>query len=149
MEGANPPREVYMRKRQLGLYIGLAVAVIIVGVIFVVTRSGADKSPSTNTQASNQQSKDTNQIAAKSSITISNMAYSPATLTVKAGTKVTWTNQDGVAHSVTSSDGSSMAFDSGLLGKGQTYTLTFTQPGTYDYHCSVHPFMKGTVVVTR
>src|SRR3989442_756413 len=59
---------------------------------------------------------------------------------------VTWVNKDTVTHTVTS-DGSSL-FDSGFMPTGATFQFTFTMAGTYPYYCTVHPFMKGTVVVT-
>lgn len=81
---------------------------------------------------------------ASNSVQISNFSYSPATLTVKVGDSVTWTNQDNVAHSATANDGS---FDTGLLDKGKSGTATFSKAGTYSYHCSLHPNMKATIIV--
>jgi len=72
--------------------------------------------------------------------------FSPANLTVKVGKTVTWVNKDTVTHTVTS-DGSSL-FDSGFMPTGATFQFTFTMAGTYPYYCTVHPFMKGTIVVT-
>src|SRR2546426_977128 len=72
--------------------------------------------------------------------------FSPANLTVKVGKTVTWVNKDTVTHTVTS-DGSSV-FDSGFMPTGATFQFTFTTAGTYPYYCTVHPFMKGTIVVT-
>jgi len=72
--------------------------------------------------------------------------FSPANLTVKVGKTVTWVNKDTVTHTVTS-DGSSL-FDSGFMPTGATFQFTFTTAGTYPYYCTVHPFMKGTIVVT-
>jgi plastocyanin len=68
-------------------------------------------------------------------------------LTVKTGTVVTWVNQDGVSHTITSDTGSPVAFSSDSLSNGASYTFTFTLPGTYTYHCSIHPSMKGTIIV--
>ena len=82
------------------------------------------------------------------SVTIKNLEFSPATVTVKAGTPVTWTNLDEVPHTVTSKDPSPESFDSGLFSKGETFSRTFTVAGTYPYYCTVHPFMKATVIVT-
>jgi plastocyanin len=73
-----------------------------------------------------------------------NLAFVPARTEVSAGTTVEWTNNDPLAHSVTADDGS---WDSGLVQPGHTWRRTFAQPGTYGYHCTPHPFMKGTVVV--
>src|SRR5881296_638495 len=72
--------------------------------------------------------------------------FSPANLTVKVGKTVTWVNKDTVTHTVTS-DGSSM-FDSGFMPTGATFQFTFTTARTYPYYCTVHPYMKGTIVVT-
>lgn len=73
-----------------------------------------------------------------------NLAFFPGTIEVAAGTTVEWTNNDPLQHSVTADDGS---FWSGLVAPGGTWRHTFTRPGTYTYHCTPHPFMKGTVVV--
>jgi plastocyanin len=80
------------------------------------------------------------------SVAIMNFAYVPPALSVASGTTVTWTNGDDVAHTVTADDGKSFASD--LLGKGRAFQLTAPAPGTYTYHCSVHPFMKATLTVT-
>jgi plastocyanin len=79
------------------------------------------------------------------SVNISNMAFLPATYTVKAGITVTWTNNDNMIHTVTANDSS---FSSGNIPAGGNYSRTFTSPGTYPYHCTIHPGMKGTIVVT-
>jgi amicyanin len=85
--------------------------------------------------------------AGTNAISIKNFAFSPATLTVKTGTTVTWTNDDSAPHTVVSDDGAPVAFTSPSLATGASYPFTFTQAGTYAYHCSIHPSMKGTVVV--
>jgi plastocyanin len=78
-------------------------------------------------------------------VSIDGFAFVPATLTVKAGTTVTWTNRDEEPHTVASSDGS---FHSPGMGTGATFTHTFSAAGTFDYVCSIHPMMHGSVVVT-
>jgi amicyanin len=80
-------------------------------------------------------------------ISIKNMAFSPATLTVKAGTTVTWTNDDTVPHTVVSADGSSAVYKSSLLASGASFPFTFKEAGAYSYHCGIHPSMKGTIIV--
>jgi len=80
-------------------------------------------------------------------IKINNFAFSPATLTVKAGTTVTWTNADSAPHTVVSDAGAPAQFTSQALATGSSFPFTFTQAGTYTYHCSIHPSMKGTVIV--
>jgi plastocyanin len=71
--------------------------------------------------------------------------YSPATFNVKAGTTVTWINRDTTAHTVTSTTG---LFDSSRIDPGASFKWTFTQPGTFQYYCAYHNWMKGTIVVT-
>lgn len=79
-------------------------------------------------------------------IEISGFKFTPTTLTVKAGQIVSVTNRDSVGHTVTADDGTS--FESGLLGKDQSGTITTpSKPGSYGFHCSPHPNMKGTLVV--
>jgi len=82
---------------------------------------------------------------AADTVSIKNFAFAPANVTVKVGTTVTWTNTDQEAHTVTAKNG---AFTSPALSNGSTYHYTFTKPGTYDYLCTIHPFMTATVVVT-
>lgn len=79
-------------------------------------------------------------------VSITNFKFNPATLTVPVGATVTWTNQDEEPHSVAGKDGS---FHSPGMDTHGTYSFTFTTPGSYDYICSIHPFMTGTVVVTK
>lgn len=75
---------------------------------------------------------------------IQNMAFMSSNIQVKVGTTVTWTNQDNVPHSVTFKNGMK---DSGLLYQGQSFSYTFSAPGTYQYYCTVHPYMVATVTV--
>ncbi|MFP4513991.1 MAG: plastocyanin/azurin family copper-binding protein [Acidimicrobiales bacterium] len=72
--------------------------------------------------------------------------FEPATVEIEAGESVTWTNSGGVRHTVTSTT-DSMDFDE-PLGSDDSVTITFDEPGTYDYECTIHPGMTGTVVVS-
>jgi plastocyanin len=83
--------------------------------------------------------------AGPNAVDINGFAFAPATLTVAAGTTVTWTNRDEDPHTVVAGDG---AFRSQTLGSGGVYSFTFPAAGTFDYVCSIHPFMHGAVVVT-
>lgn len=83
--------------------------------------------------------------AGPNAVTIDNFAFGPQTVTVPAGTTVTWTNRDEEPHTVVARDGS---FHSPGMGTGATFSFTFAQPGTFSYFCSIHPFMRATVVVT-
>jgi plastocyanin len=80
------------------------------------------------------------------SINISGMAF-PATTTVKVGSTVTWTNNDPMAHTVTSDDGSS--FSSGSIDYGKSFSYVANTVGSFAYHCNFHSNMKATLVVTQ
>jgi len=71
--------------------------------------------------------------------------FSPSSITVSVGTTVTWTNKESVTHTVTSD--SHGTFDSGDIGKDQTFSYAFNTAGTYAYHCDYHSNMKATVIV--
>ncbi|HEU4444430.1 MAG TPA: cupredoxin family copper-binding protein [Nitrososphaeraceae archaeon] len=73
-------------------------------------------------------------------------SFSPNPVEVKVGETVTWINDDSGRHTVTSKDG---VFDSGMMGKGQSFSFTFDKAGEYAYFCEPHPNMVGTVVVTE
>jgi plastocyanin len=74
-------------------------------------------------------------------------SYSPNPVEVKVGETVTWINDDSGRHTVTSKDDG--IFDSGIMGKGQSFSYTFDKAGEYPYYCTLHPNMVGTVVVTE
>jgi plastocyanin len=77
-------------------------------------------------------------------VTLIDLAFDPVTITVHAGDTVTWVNGDTTAHDVVADDAS---FDSGNLAPDASFQFTFPKAGTVAYHCSLHPQMKGTVVV--
>jgi plastocyanin len=94
--------------------------------------------------------------ATGNAVAIQNFSFTPQTLTVKAGTKVTWTNNDTTIHNVTSTSGPAIdaattsLFSSGSLNGGQSFSYTFTKAGTYYYECTIHASMAtmhATVVV--
>ena len=80
-----------------------------------------------------------------SAITISDFKFSPGTLRVKDGARIKVANDDSAPHTVTADDGHS--FDSGTVDSGASTTIGAPPAGTYSYHCTIHPFMKGKVVV--
>ena len=77
-------------------------------------------------------------------VTIDNFNFTPATITVPAGATVTWSNHDDTPHTVTASDNS---FGSAAILPNAQFTYTFSAPGTYNYFCSIHPFMTAKVIV--
>lgn len=137
--------------------IVLALVALLGGGALLAQMSSSDKSTdsSNSTGTSTDTSKDTSDTSASEAtatdrVEIKDFAYSPTNITVKVGTKVTWTNQDSVAHTVTSDDDSTDGgLDSKLLEKGESYSATFSKAGTFTYHCAPHPQMTGTVTVTE
>ncbi len=85
-------------------------------------------------------------------ITIQNLAFLPQTVTVPRGTNVTWINLDTIQYQVANSGtetlGPGLLFRSNPLGKGDSFSYTFTNPGTFRYTCIIHPYMWGAVIVT-
>jgi len=106
------------------------------------TSSGPSTSPAT-TQT---------QVPGAMTINIQNFAFNPASITVPKGTTVTWVNEDTADHQIINdaqgSTGQGTVFTSSSLQKGAQYSFRFDTPGTYPYHCSIHPSMKATVIVT-
>ena len=80
----------------------------------------------------------------KDTVIIRGFAFSPKTITVRAGDSVTWTNQDAITHTATSDDG---LWDTGLIAQGESKTITFATPGTFSYHCTPHPSMTAIIIV--
>lgn len=141
-------------------------AVIVIVVIAVLGAIGAavvlkdDDNKGTNTSTQNQtQSQNTNTdstetesqapVSATDEVEIENFAFSPSSITIKKGTKVTWTNKDSTSHTVTPDQPGGGFTGSDLLAKDETYSFTFTEVGEYKYHCQPHPQMTGSVTVTE
>ena len=78
-----------------------------------------------------------------------NRCYVPSSITINPGKQVTWVNEDSAFHSVTSGfyDAPTNLFDSGYLDPFESFTVTFEESGTYDYFCTLHPWMDGQVIV--
>lgn len=96
------------------------------------------------TKTDNKNTTTTSGGPAANEVWIQGMAFNPSTITVTSGTKVTWSNKDGVTHTVTSDNN---LFDSGNIPNGGTYSFTFTATGTYSYHCKIHTGMTAAVIV--
>jgi len=82
--------------------------------------------------------------AAETQVKIDNFTFNPRQVTVRAGDTVTWVNGDDIPHTVTSK---TLVFRSHALDTDDKFSFTFTKPGTYDYFCSLHPMMTGSIVV--
>lgn len=112
-------------------------AMSLIGVLLVgCGSSGNDSSSPTSATSSGAGTSNT--------VTIDNFAFTPDVLTVSVGDTVTWTNAQGVAHTVTADD---EGFDSGNLAESADFSQTFATAGTFAYHCSIHPSMTGAVMV--
>lgn len=147
-----------MNKRTGVIIAGIIILLVVGGAAAVVVApSNENKSDAKTSSTANSESHTKNTSEAESStaeeavsatkVTISNFSYAPATIKVKVGDTVTWTNNDNVRHDVMADTESSDAPSSELLSKGQSYSFTFNRAGTYTYHCTPHPYMKGTVIV--
>lgn len=150
--------------KKQGLIIGGVVAVVAaVGVFAFVAANQADAPESSNStdhsnmdsmnndkSASTETSSDAGEVLSDDvSMNIQNFAYTQPNITVKKGTKVTWTNQDSVRHDVNPDEDKTGAPESELLAKGESYSFTFDTVGEFSYHCTPHPYMKGKVTVVE
>ena len=117
-----------MRKR---VYMA-GLAVVVVAATVLLARS-------TGVSANAQQ-----QAAATTDVKIDNFSFGPGTLTVAAGTTVTWTNRDDIPHNVVSTDG---VFKSKVVDTDEKFSYTFAKAGNFPYFCSIHPKMIGKIVV--
>lgn len=125
--------------------IGVVIVVIIViGAVALMHKTNSSGMQMRQQSSTAQPTSSGQSTAGKNAVSIQNFAYSPSTITVKVGDKVTWTNKDSIGHSATADNGS---FDTGVLQQGQSGSITFHKAGTFTYHCSVHPTMKATVIV--
>ena len=111
---------------------------LVVAAALLVTVAGAPSTPRPVT-------------AAEITVSMQELAYSPAQLTVAAGDTIVWVNDDGYPHDVVSGlpgrEDEGQRFQSPMLDEGERFSHTFTEPGTYDYFCSLHPFMLAQVTV--
>ena len=123
-------------------FIGLLVIVVLIsGCTTTTTTRPAEPTPVITTSAQ------VTTTPASISVAIKSSTFVPGTVGISKGTTVTWTNDDGVQHTVTSVPQG--AFDSGPIDPGKTYSYTFNQAGTFEYSCTIHPSMlHGNVVVT-
>ena len=135
-------------------FIALVLVVGIGGIIvFAMNQQDTDTMSSTMSHSSDSSSMahhdavDVKDTVKASKVEIKNFAYGPENINVKVGTTVTWTNEDTIQHDITGHDGKGPKSE--LLSKGETYSYTFSEAGTFNYHCSPHPYMVGTVIVTE
>ncbi|MDT5116407.1 MAG: hypothetical protein QOE30_2146 [Mycobacterium sp.] len=123
----------------------LVLACVFLAVVAAISACSSSKNsqPATTQSASSAQS-GTSAAAGGTAVSVANFSFSPGTLTVPAGSTVTWTFKDSTDHNVTADDKS---FASKNSSSGATYSFHFTKAGTYSYMCTIHPFMTAKVVV--
>jgi plastocyanin len=154
--------------RWLPVRLSALVLTVLLAVAFVVTGCGTTSStagsggssPTATTAPTNTVPVATNTPASSGSGTqaaisvtgaggaYSSFGFSPSSMSIKAGTTVTWTDKTGAPHTVTSDAGDPASFNGSLSGNGATFSFTFTMPGTYTYHCNIHPYMTATITAT-
>ncbi len=128
----------------------IVVAVLAIGGWAIYDHNKSNNSSNTSTQNStnnNSSASSSNQSAASGSIDIKNMMFTPSQISVAKGATVTWTNNDSVAHTVIDDLSNVGGPSSGDIQPGSTYSFTFNKTGSFQYHCSIHPSMRGTIVV--
>ena len=122
-----------------------SASLLVLAAVAVVPIAGCGSSSGSNAAKSGGSSSQSKPSGGGSgSVSIANFKFTPASLTV-SGTRIPVANHDSTAHTVTADDGHS--FDTGNIDPGSSATVTVSKPGTYKYHCSIHPFMHGTFVV--
>ena len=135
--------------------IGIVIGVIVLGMIFVVSdinfEDGSEEIPQVETVKETETMIIMPVKAARPDCGPNDECYIPSKMTVKPGETVYWKNQDAAFHSVTSGfygdpDG---LFDSELLDPEDIFSYKFTEEGIYDYYCTLHPWMKGIILVER
>lgn len=129
-----------MNKKGLGIIAIVIVVVFIAAAAFYFLYKPA-------TTSSTESAASANILAREGTIqaSIENFAFKPSEIKIKVGSNITWTNYDNVPHTITSDSGDEL--NSQLLSTNQVYSHTFNQKGIFTYHCTPHPYMKGTVVV--
>jgi amicyanin len=148
-----------MPKSLAGALVAI-VAITAIGGIYLASKSDNDKqanqtsdsvadSTNMNELATDQQPiQSSDQVLSGTvEMNIADFKYTMSDIKVKKGTIVKWTNQDSMKHDVTPNSESDDFMASDLLGKGQSYSVTFNTVGSYSYFCSPHPYMKGVVTV--
>jgi plastocyanin len=131
------------------VYVALLSGLIIMGMTMAISCSTASTTTSATpkpggAQTSPPPGQTPGPDFQPAAVSIENFSFVPASLTVKIGTTVTWTNNDAATHTITSNTG---AFESQNLANGGTFSFTFDKTGVYEYHCAIHSSMKGTITV--
>ncbi|MHB1377132.1 MAG: cupredoxin domain-containing protein [Candidatus Humimicrobiaceae bacterium] len=133
-----------MKRNNLLIYFLLVVALLIIALPLAGCSGSGGTAATKTTATSTETTTASTTGAGGQAVLIKSNAFDPASLTIKVGDTVTWTNNDSYAHTVTSDNG---AFDSGSMAGGGTFSFTFKTAGTFSYHCSIHTFMTAKIIV--
>jgi len=132
-----------MSNHMKSIHWAIVLVVLVIGIALAGC-TGYQQSPGPATTPQTQ-------VPGSNTVTIQNFAFNPPTLSISPGTTVIWVNKDTVDHEVINDASGSSAegaiFRSPVIPKDGSYSFTFTSLGTYPYHCSIHPSMKGTITV--
>ncbi len=115
------------------------------GTITVTASDGTAPPPNSDPPPGSDPFADPAPVSGSGDVNVVDNAFGPSSITVSAGSTISWLNKGALPHTVTASNGS---FDSGILVSGNRYSRTFATPGTFSYFCTIHPEMTGTVFVT-
>lgn len=134
--------------RKSGWIVIIVVLIVIAAAAVALTHKSSYNSQSTGQtppNTNNQAASNVNQPGAVGTVNIKDMMFTPSQITVSKGATVTWTNNDTTSHTVVADLGNGP--NSSPIAPGGKYSYTFDQAGSYQYHCSIHPSMRGTIVV--
>jgi plastocyanin len=145
----------------IGAILAIALGVLVAWLLVASTRTANQPSTGTTSPAPQGSPSDNVPIdpnaanpgdSKTASVLIENSAFTPAKLTIKKGTTVTWTNNDNIGHNVVSDDdapagGPPKTAD--VFGQGEVFSFTYDSVGIFPYHCAPHPFMQGAVEVVE
>lgn len=134
-----------MRKSTIATIV--IVLVLAIGGAVALTRKSNPPSNPTYSNTSNSTKSNSNQASATGTIDIKNMMFTPSQITVAKGGTVTWTNNDTTTHTVIDDLNNVGGPASGDIAPGSSYSFTFNKTGSFQYHCRIHPSMRGTIVV--
>jgi len=124
----------------------IVVVVLGVGGWVIYDKHRSNNNP--NMDNTNSSTSSSNQsVTSTGAITIKNMMFTPSQISILKGGTVTWTNNDSTAHTVVDDLSNVGGPSSGDIQPGSTYSYTFNKTGSFQYHCSIHPSMRGTIVV--
>lgn len=125
----------------------IVVVLAVAGIVGVgITSSKQSKTEDHSMQSATEKT----EVPKENEIYMQDFAFNPKKMTVKKGTTITWTNKDSARHDIKPDSDYGQAFEaSKLMMKGESYSFTFNTPGTYNYHCTPHPYMKAMIEVTE